>query len=92
METRIGVCGDADNPNGDRPCGKPITAYVVSPDTAAYSCGCTVEGSELGAGVPLGRGDGSHRKPGGGNVIGAPYLDGVQHLAWPTTTERGRDG
>lgn len=26
-------------------------------------------------------GEGSHRKPGG--IIGAPYLDGVQHLAMP---------
>lgn len=32
-------------------------------------------------------GPGSHRKPGG--VIGAPYLDGVQHLAFPEVS-RGR--
>lgn len=40
---------------------------------------CTSEG-------PITSGPGSHRKPGGGNVIGAPYLDGVQHLAFPPTT------
>ena len=28
-------------------------------------------------------GNGSHRKPGG--IIGAPYLDGVQHLEFPPT-------
>lgn len=80
-ETQLGVCGDADNPNGDKPCGKRVTAYVISDDTAAYSCGCTSEGSELGAGVALGAGEGSKRKPGG--IIGLPYLDGVQHLAFP---------
>jgi protein gp37 len=81
VETDLGRCGDADNPNGDRPCGKRITAHVVSPDTAAYSCGCTVEGSEDGAGVPVGFGEGSKRKAGG--VIELPYLDGVQHAAFP---------
>ena len=30
-------------------------------------------------------GTGSHRKPGG--IIGAPYLDGVQHLDFPTAEE-----
>lgn len=80
-ETPLGVCGDANNPNGDRPCGKQVTAFVISDDTAAYSCGCTVEGSELGVGVPLGAGEGSTRKPGG--LIGLPYLDGVQHAAFP---------
>lgn len=80
-ETLLGVCGDSENPNGAKPCGKLVTAYVIDHDTAAYSCGCTAEGSELGAGVPLGEGEGSKRKPGG--IIGAPYLDGVQHLAFP---------
>lgn len=81
VETDLGTCGDLNNPNGDRPCGKRITAHVVSAETAAYSCDCTVEGSELGAGVPLGAGDGSRRKAGG--LIELPYLDGVQHAAIP---------
>jgi protein gp37 len=34
-------------------------------------------------GAAITAGPGSHRKPGG--VIGAPYLDGVQHLAFPTS-------
>jgi protein gp37 len=81
QETDLGRCGDSDNPNGDRPCGRPVKAYVVSHDTAVYSCGCTVEGPEDGVGVPLGAGDGSKRKSGG--VIELPYLDGVQHAAFP---------
>lgn len=79
--TRLGWCGDHENPNGDNPCGQRVTAYVISPSTAAYSCGCTVEGSEMGAGVPLGPGDGSKRKSGG--VIELPYLDGVQWAQFP---------
>ena len=79
--TEIGTCGDADNPNGNRPCGKPVTAHIVSPSTAAYSCDCTVEGPEDGTCVPVGPGDGSKRKAGG--VIELPYLDGVQHAAFP---------
>lgn len=36
--------------------------------------------------LPITFGEGSHRKPGG--IIGAPYLDGVQHLAFPQTKEQ----
>jgi len=85
VETYLGRCGDSDNPNGDQPCGKRVTAHVISPDTAAYSCGCTVDGSEDGACVPLGFGDGSRRKSGG--VIELPYLYGVQHAAFPETSK-----
>lgn len=84
VESSIGICGDADNPNGDDPCGKPITAFVVGPGTASYHCGCTVDsGGEDGACVPLGFGAGSKRKARG--VIELPYLDGVQHAAFPET-------
>jgi len=81
QETALGECGDPENPNGDTPCGQRVTAYIVSPSTASYSCGCTVEGPEDGVGVPLGAGEGSKRK--GGGVIELPYLDGVQHAAFP---------
>jgi hypothetical protein len=81
VETDLGVCGDANNPNGDSPCGKRIRAHVVGPDTASYSCGCCVEGAEDGGGVALCAGEGSRRKPRG--VIELPYLDGVQHLELP---------
>lgn len=82
VETDLGRCGDQDNPNGARPCGERVRAQVISPDTAAYSCGCTVEGAELGACAPgIGAGEGSKRKPGG--VVELPYLDGVHHAAMP---------
>lgn len=81
VATDLGRCGDQNNPNGDSPCGKRITAYVSSPSTASYSCGCTVEGPEDGAAPELGFGEGSKRK--GGGLIELPYLDGVQHAAFP---------
>lgn len=83
FETDLGKCGDADNPNGDNPCGRRVTAYVVSPDTAAYSCGCTIEGSEDGAAPAIGAGEGSTRKGMNDTLIDLPYLDGVQHGAFP---------
>jgi protein gp37 len=77
----IGVCGDANNPNGDDPCGQRITSYVYGKGHASYSCACCVEGSEDGDSPDLGFGDGSKRKAAG--VIELPYLDGVQHAAFP---------
>lgn len=62
-------------------CGEQIRAYVTAPKTAAWSCGCTTEGAEDGAPPFVAPGDGSKRKPGG--VIELPYLDGVQHAAFP---------
>lgn len=75
----LGVC--------DQGCGRRVDAYVHGPTTASYSCGCTVEGGEDGSPPDIGAGEGSHRKPGG--VIGAPYLDGVQHLAFPEAARAG---
>jgi len=76
-----GRCGDADNPNGDDPCGERITSYVYGKGHASYLCACCVEGSEDGDSPELGFGEGSKRKSGG--VIELPYLDGVQHAAFP---------
>ncbi len=83
--TDLGRCGDADNPNGDRPCKQPITAYVYGQGHAGYSCGCTIEGPEDGVAPALGAGEGSDLKGRGfgGKVIELPYLDGVQHAAFP---------
>lgn len=85
VETDMGTCGDADNPNGDDPCGERIRYFVYGPKDSSVSCGCTTEGSEDANGCPpVGAGDGSRRKPGG--VIELPYLDGVQHAAFPEVT------
>lgn len=81
VETTPGRCGDADNPNGDNPCGERIRVFVNGPGDGSWSCGCTVEGPEFGSAVDVGAGDGSKRK--GGGVIELPYLDGVQHAAFP---------
>jgi hypothetical protein len=69
--------------NGDaRGCGERIRYFVYGPGDLSVSCGCTVEGPEDANGtLPIGAGDGSRRKPGG--VIELPYLDGVQHAAFP---------
>jgi len=81
-ESDMGRCGDADNPNGDDPCGERIRYFVYGPKDSSVSCGCTAEGSEDANGCPpIGFGDGSSRKPGG--VIELPYLDGVQHAEFP---------
>lgn len=78
VETDVGRCGDDDSRH---PCGQKIRTHVLSEETATYACGCTIEGAELGAGVPLGAGDGSKRKAGG--VIELPYLDGKQWAEFP---------
>jgi protein gp37 len=62
-------------------CGEEVTCYVHGPGDGSWSCGCTAEGPEFGGAPAIGAGEGSHRKRGG--IIGAPYLDGVQHLAFP---------
>lgn len=65
----------------DEGCGEPVRAFVEDARTATHGCGCTEEGAAVGSPVGIQMGPGSHRKAGG--IIGAPYLDGVQHLAFP---------
>lgn len=62
-------------------CGELVRSYAHSPTLADYSCGCTVEGAEAGDPLPISTGEGSKRKAGG--VVELPYLDGVQHSAFP---------
>lgn len=63
-------------------CGKQIRWYVHGPMHSSASCACTAEGAEDASWHPsIGLGDGSKRKSGG--VIELPYLDGVQHAAFP---------
>lgn len=80
-ETNPGRCGDENNPNGDKPCGEPIRVFVNGPGDGSWSCGCTAEGPEFGLHIDVGAGDGSKRKARG--VVELPYLDGVQHAAFP---------
>lgn len=71
-------------------CKETETAFFLKQAQATYptrkSWEDEQESPEVGGGyntdpVPVVAGPGSHRKPGG--IIGAPYLDGVQHLAFP---------
>lgn len=56
---------------------------VLAPDSAPAEIIEVMTSSGARYCDPIAAGPGSHRKPGG--IIGAPYLDGVQHLAMPTT-------
>jgi protein gp37 len=63
-------------------CGERERWFVYGPNDTSIRCGCSVEGPEDANWHPLvGAGDGSKRKAGG--VIELPYLDGVQHAAFP---------
>lgn len=71
----VEICEQADG------CREPVRYFVFSETDAVASCGCTTEGPESCSPVGIQVGEGSKRKQGG--VIGAPYLDGVQHLEFP---------
>ncbi len=78
---------------GARPCNKRWLRYLrdqcehtdtkyflkQAADEGDDKLGCDSDGKAQG----ITCGFGSHRKPGPGNIIGAPYLDGVQHLEFP---------
>lgn len=64
-------------------CGQIVRYTVTGPDNADASCGCTAEGPEMCSPTGVMFGAGSKRK--GGGVIELPYLDGVQHAAFPET-------
>jgi protein gp37 len=80
LKQAVGETARCDNPPPDD-CGQIVRYQVVSERTAIASCGCTIEGGEACDPPPIAEGDGSKRKPGG--VIELPYLDGVQHAAFP---------
>lgn len=80
LKQAAGETARCDNPQPDR-CGQVVRYQVVSERTAIASCGCTIEGGEVCDPPPIAEGDGSRRKPGG--IIELPYLDGVQHAAFP---------
>ena len=65
----------------DEGCGEVVRYTVHGPTDATASCGCTVEGAEACTPVGVMVGEGSRRKKQG--VIELPYLDGVQHAAFP---------
>jgi protein gp37 len=62
-------------------CGKVIRYRVFAPSNADASCDCTIEGAEPCEPVGVMEGGGSKSKRAG--VIELPYLDGVQHAAFP---------
>lgn len=61
-----------------------VPEAVIAPDDVEPGCvtTCTQSGQRWIDVVMMG--PGSKRKPGPGGVIGAPYLDGRQHLAMPS--------
>lgn len=69
-------------------CGQIVRYTVSGPGNADASCGCTVEGPEACDPRGVMFGDGSKRKAGG--VIELPYLDGVQHAAFPEVSHVAR--
>lgn len=69
-------------------CREPVMYRTISGQNAIASCGCTIEGGEVCSPVGVMEGDNSKRKAGG--VIELPYLDGVQHAAFPSVTPEPR--
>jgi protein gp37 len=66
-------------------CGEIVRYTATGPGDALAACGCTVEGPESCNPTGIMFGEDSKRKAGG--IIGLPYLDGVQHRAFPDTKE-----
>lgn len=62
-------------------CGQRVSYFADGPTHASASCGCTIEGAESCSPAGIMFGEGSTRKR--GNVVELPYLDGVQHGAFP---------